>query len=137
MVDLHYPYMIIKIFVYNLTFALCLYQLSTNPANISRTRVLRLLCEFICVATIFFYLCHCSERLDNCNAKLRTAVISSDWWKFSPQVRRTLIMLLRRVKKPNHFQLVYRTQVIDYAFYVGVAKLSFSFVNFMHISTRY
>lgn len=137
MTSLQYPYMIIKVFFFNIMFALCLYQLCTDRSpGISQTRVYRVVGEFVGIAAIFFYLCHCSERLDDCNRKLHRACIGCDWWRLSPQVRRTLLMITRIAQKPNHFCLAYRAQVLDYAFFVSMAKFSYSFVNFMRFRAK-
>lgn len=130
-VIVNYPYMVIKVIIYNTLFALCMYQLCTNPSDISQSRVYKLLTEFIGGGYTFFYLCNCSERLDSCNVNLRRFIYKANWLNSSPGVRRTLIMMLRVSGEPNHLRLAYHSQVFDYPFFLGVVRFSYTLVNFM------
>ncbi|KAI5725524.1 odorant receptor Or2-like [Diaphorina citri] len=129
--------MFIKVVFNNIMFALCLYQLTLSNTNtVSKFRVYKLTLEFLTVAVTYYYLCHCSEILDDCNSKLCDAIWNSRWYHCSRHVQKDLIMFLRRVQRPNHLKCLHGAIILSHVYFLGVVKVSYSFVNCMRFKSR-
>ncbi|KAL1465386.1 hypothetical protein WDU94_004964 [Cyamophila willieti] len=128
--------MFAKVITNNMFVVLTLYQLTvTDPTSVGKVRLYKLLLELIGVLYGYYYLCHCSEALDDAQRRVTIAVASSHWFKCSSATRRKVCMLLMRTQKPNHLKFHQGIIVLSRAYFWSVAKLSYSFVNFMKIST--
>ncbi|KAI5725638.1 hypothetical protein M8J77_018006 [Diaphorina citri] len=132
-VHMYSPFMLTKMILNNTVFALCMYQVSTNPADISRWRVFKLISEFVGVALELHLLCHSSERLDDCHARLRCSLVSVSLSQVSPRVKRSLCMLVRRGQRPNQLRFYQGALVISHSYFMHVVKFSYTFVNFMRL----
>ncbi|KAI5700682.1 hypothetical protein M8J75_001969 [Diaphorina citri] len=74
MYQFYSPNMFIKIFINNLMFALCLYQLVLSSTSMSNARRYKMFAQFMAIGSQYFYLCICSETLDDCNTKIERAI---------------------------------------------------------------
>ncbi|KAI5732757.1 hypothetical protein M8J76_013886 [Diaphorina citri] len=127
--------MVVKVIANNMLVALCLYQL-TSPEAISKERLYKLFFEFLAFSMQYFYLCHCSELLDNCNINLRTAIIHSFWYKNRDlSTRRDLTLMILRAQRRNHVKF-YKTFCIGHTYFINVLKYAVNFVNFVTLSRK-
>ncbi|KAI5696529.1 hypothetical protein M8J75_014101 [Diaphorina citri] len=133
LLDMYHPFLTAKVLLYNLTTALCIYQVTSNPTSFSESRKFKVICELIGVAQGFYLICFCSERLDDCHGKLRQAVARADWGRSSPKIRKALQVLLTMAQTPNHMEILGGVLVISNAYYQGMVQFAYSFVNFMKL----
>ncbi|KAI5695437.1 hypothetical protein M8J77_015338 [Diaphorina citri] len=119
----------------NLMLAICMYQLLANPQSLSVTRLVKFILDIAAVLTEFYYLCYCSERLDECNARLRRAVVNCDWHRCSNDTRLALCMFLRKVQEKNHLHFFHGLVFFSNELFLKVIKVSYSFVNFMRLNS--
>ncbi|KAI5725880.1 hypothetical protein M8J77_021186 [Diaphorina citri] len=129
------PYLLVKVLLNNGMLALCMYQASTNPTDISPSRVFKLVSELVSIALEFFFICYCSERMDSCNARLRSSATRVAWESVSPRVRKTMLVLLKMVGGGNHLALYCKSLVIGCRYYLDAVKLALSFANFMRLQS--
>ncbi|KAL1461101.1 hypothetical protein WDU94_013032 [Cyamophila willieti] len=128
------PVMFAKILMSNTILTLILYQVTTTDFNsVAKARVYKALVEFIGVIYVYYYLCHCSETLDDAQRRVTVAVASSYWFKCSNTTRRQVCMLLRRTQIPNHFKFYQGLIILSRAFFYSVAQVSYSYVNYMKL----
>uniref|UniRef100_A0A8D9BG15 Odorant receptor 85d n=1 Tax=Cacopsylla melanoneura TaxID=428564 RepID=A0A8D9BG15_9HEMI len=130
-----YTNIIIKTFFNNLIFILFLYQLTLPSAFTSKARLYKLIIEFVAFGFMHFYLCHCSDLLDDCNEKILHAIRNSDWMRCSLETRRGLCFLVRRVQRPNHLRFCGGAIVLSRYHFLRFVKLSYNVVNCMRLKS--
>uniref|UniRef100_A0A8D8Z4W0 Uncharacterized protein n=1 Tax=Cacopsylla melanoneura TaxID=428564 RepID=A0A8D8Z4W0_9HEMI len=128
--------MFLIISVCSLCLSLCLYQLTLSSASLSFMTLNKFIAEFLTVSGVCLYICHCSDSLDDCHAKLRRAITQSDWYRCSTRTKQDLCFLLRRLQRPNHLKFNRGFLILSREFFVKVVKLSYSFVNFMKLKSN-
>lgn len=131
--EFYTPNMFIKVIFNNIIFALCLYQLTLSSNSMSKARLYKLIAEFVAIAFQYFYLCNMSDLLDDCNTKVERAITNSEWHNCSNRTRRDLCMILRRVQQQNHLRFYDGMIILSRYYFMRVAKVSYSMVNFMKI----
>uniref|UniRef100_A0A8D8R9P9 Uncharacterized protein n=1 Tax=Cacopsylla melanoneura TaxID=428564 RepID=A0A8D8R9P9_9HEMI len=109
---------------------LCLFQLVASPADISLQRYFKFTAEFISILASFFLYCESSEYQDNNNGMVREALTQCGWETCSTQTKRDLMMLIRRVQRPNYSRFTNGTFELSRLMFLQVVKLAYSFVNF-------
>lgn len=117
--------------------SLAIYQ-AFSPNIYSEKTIFKYLVEFFAVMGAYFYFCHMSERWQRCNDRVRRAVGKSYWYMCSPRVQRNLIMMLVRSGNTREYIGAYGAGVFQasYRYYISSLKLSYSFLNFVNLSTK-
>ncbi|KAL1461595.1 hypothetical protein WDU94_013475 [Cyamophila willieti] len=121
------------VFFNNILISLCLYQMVVDSSQLSWLRIFKFTAEFIAVSMEYFTHCYCSEMLDDCHGLMLSALNESRWECCTNQTKRDLVMLFRRVQKPNYWRLCNGAIVINSAFFLKVIKVAYTFVNFMRL----
>uniref|UniRef100_A0A8D8QBD2 Uncharacterized protein n=1 Tax=Cacopsylla melanoneura TaxID=428564 RepID=A0A8D8QBD2_9HEMI len=131
------PFMSILVVSNIVFFVLCLYQMVTGSAHISLLRYLKFVGVFLAIMLEFFLICcNSSEVGDECNDMMVSAIKQCGYEKcIAYQTRRDLCVLLSRVQRPNHLKFNQGTIVLSRILFLKVAKLTYSFVNFMRFNT--
>ncbi|KAL1457028.1 hypothetical protein WDU94_001705 [Cyamophila willieti] len=128
--------MFLTISVCSMCLSLCLYQLTLSSGTLSKITLYKYAFEFIGVTGDYFYLCYCSDTLDDCHAMLRRAITDSDWYRCSNKTKQDLCIFLRRLQRPNHLRFNQGFIVLSKEFFVKVVKVSYSFVNFLRLKSK-
>lgn len=119
------------------TFIGCLYQITTvSSSELPVVRLAKFCIEFLGIGAEIYYLCYCSECLDNCNGTLRRALARSNWVMSSKRVRKALSLLLLKVQGQNYVCFRSHFLLINNALLVKIFKFSFTFVNFMRLKSK-
>uniref|UniRef100_A0A8D8TPK1 Uncharacterized protein n=1 Tax=Cacopsylla melanoneura TaxID=428564 RepID=A0A8D8TPK1_9HEMI len=114
----------------------CLYQLTVDTSSLSYLQLYKFVAELSAVALEYYYLCHCSEKLDDCHIKLQRSIEHSLWYRCSRSTRKNLIMFLRYVQRPNHMKFNQGAIVLSRVFFLSVMKYSYSFVNALKLMNK-
>ncbi|KAL1461521.1 hypothetical protein WDU94_013408 [Cyamophila willieti] len=117
----------------NIMISLCLYQMFVDPSQLSLLRIFKFNAELIAITMEYFMYINCSEVVDDCNGLVLKALNDSRWECCTNQTKRDLVMVLRRVQKPNHWRLCNGAISINFAFFLKVIKVAYTFVNFMQL----
>ncbi|KAL1458461.1 hypothetical protein WDU94_008613 [Cyamophila willieti] len=128
------PAIFVALSMSSVTLSICLYQLTLSSSlSLPTTTIIKYILEFLGSVCNYFYLCHCSDILDDCHAKLRQAITNSDWYRCSNRTKQDLCIFLRRLQRPNHLTFSQGFLILSREFFVKVFKASYSFVNFMQL----
>ncbi|KAL1452906.1 hypothetical protein WDU94_007091 [Cyamophila willieti] len=129
--DLMSPVVFMIVIGANLTFSLCLYELTLN--TISKTRLFKFFVYLVGMGVQYFTFCDCSELVDTYQDMFRLSILQSDWHSISTQSRRDLCIVLAQLQRPCHFRFYNGFFVVSRAFFLKVVKTAYTFVNFMRI----
>uniref|UniRef100_A0A8D8ZJG0 Uncharacterized protein n=1 Tax=Cacopsylla melanoneura TaxID=428564 RepID=A0A8D8ZJG0_9HEMI len=109
---------------------LCLFQLVGSSANLSPQRYFKFCIELVAVLAAFFVYCDSSERADMFHDMMRQALTESSWERCSRRAIRDLIMVIRRVQRPNHCRFNNGMFVLSRLMFLKVIKMAYTYVNF-------
>lgn len=104
-----------------------------SPNSLSLLRYFKFIAVLIADLIGYFNVCNCSEDLDECNARVRQALIMSDWHACKNVTKRDFVMLVRRVQISNHVKFCIGAFVVNRIFFTQVLNVAYTFVNFMRI----
>ncbi|KAL1456116.1 hypothetical protein WDU94_000868 [Cyamophila willieti] len=125
------PLIMLIVFLNNLMFVLCLYQLVMDSSNLSPIRYYSMTGNFIALMVASFSFCNTSEITDDCNIMMVNAIKCSSWHKATNQTRRYLCIILRRVQLSNHLSFYEGMIILSRYLFLRVVRVGYSFVNFM------
>uniref|UniRef100_A0A8D9AN58 Odorant receptor 22c n=2 Tax=Cacopsylla melanoneura TaxID=428564 RepID=A0A8D9AN58_9HEMI len=118
------------ILVNGLLYVMSLYQITLFTSQASTFSSYKSMFEFLATNIEYFYFCYSSEALDDCYATLRRNLYDSPWYNCSLATRKDLIVLLRRLQRPNYLKFKFNIMLSN-AFFLQVLKRAYSFVNCM------
>uniref|UniRef100_A0A8D8QUR4 Uncharacterized protein n=1 Tax=Cacopsylla melanoneura TaxID=428564 RepID=A0A8D8QUR4_9HEMI len=118
----------------SLLLCLCLYQLTLSTESLSFIRLSQFVFEFLAACAWFYYLCHCSDKLDECQSKLCRALYNSSWYQCSSRrTQRDLIVFMRRLQRSNMLKFNQGSLVLNKGLFVKSAKFAYSFVSCIRV----
>nr|QPZ88946.1 odorant receptor 33 [Diaphorina citri] len=89
--------------------------------------------EFLYTFLAVFQFAIKSESLNDCYVRLAGALYQSRWYNCSPEVRKTLCILLRNFQDSRHFFLLRGIVKVAFTFLLRMVKVAFSFINFVKL----
>uniref|UniRef100_A0A8D9B7P5 Odorant receptor n=1 Tax=Cacopsylla melanoneura TaxID=428564 RepID=A0A8D9B7P5_9HEMI len=120
--------------LYSLSLCLGLYQLTLNKGeSLSFIRQFKFVLEFFCIAAYYYYLCHCSNILDECQLKLARSLYKSDWYKCSRKTQKDLLVMLRQLQRSNYLKSIRGSLILNKVLFMKAAKFAYSFVNCIRV----
>uniref|UniRef100_A0A8D8ZS75 Uncharacterized protein n=1 Tax=Cacopsylla melanoneura TaxID=428564 RepID=A0A8D8ZS75_9HEMI len=125
----------LRISMCSICLCLCLYQITLMSNSLSFVVLVKVVFQIISVIAELYYICYCSEALDDCHAKLHRAIINSGWYRCSNRMKQDVCFLLRRLQRPNHLKFNQGFIILTKDFFVKVLKVSYNFVNFLRLKT--
>ncbi|KAL1461621.1 hypothetical protein WDU94_013499 [Cyamophila willieti] len=117
----------------NILISLCVYQLMFSPPDLSPSRYFKFVGQLIALLVEYFYICNCSEWVDDCYGLIRTSLAESSWYACSNRTKRDLCMLWRKVQKMNHLRFYDGALIMNRVLFVKVIKVAYTFLNFMKL----
>uniref|UniRef100_A0A8D8Z7M8 Uncharacterized protein n=1 Tax=Cacopsylla melanoneura TaxID=428564 RepID=A0A8D8Z7M8_9HEMI len=134
MVNLFSWDMIVTISLCSLIMCFCLYQLTLNKGeSLSFIRQFKFVLEFFCIAAYYYYLCHCSNILDECQLKLARSLYNSNWYQCSRKTKKDLLVFLRQLQRSNHLKYNQGSLILNKVLFMKAAKFAYSFVNCIRV----
>ncbi|KAL1453770.1 hypothetical protein WDU94_010083, partial [Cyamophila willieti] len=115
----------------NVLLVLCLYQLVASSTTLSPLRYFKFLAILSGMMIEFFAICNSSEVTDNASGMVVNAIKTSHWDKCTNETKRNLIILLRRVQRPNHLKFNNGMIVLSRLLFLKVVRVAYTFVNFI------
>uniref|UniRef100_A0A8D8SML2 Uncharacterized protein n=1 Tax=Cacopsylla melanoneura TaxID=428564 RepID=A0A8D8SML2_9HEMI len=131
MVHLYRWYMFSSLSCLSLALILTLWQITLSSESLTVITFSKYFCEFMGIAAWYYYLCHCSDLLDDCQIKLSRALYNSHWYQCTSRTQKDLIVFLRRVQQPNLLVFNRGFSILNKALFVRAAKSAYSFVSFI------
>ncbi|KAI5741202.1 hypothetical protein M8J76_011409 [Diaphorina citri] len=89
--------------------------------------------EFLYTFLAVFQFAIKSESLNDCHVRLAGALYQSRWYNCSPEVRKTLCILLRNFQDSRHFFLLRGIVKVAFTFLLRMVNVAFSFINFVKL----
>ncbi|KAI5746034.1 hypothetical protein M8J76_016595 [Diaphorina citri] len=120
----------------NLTISLCLYQMVVILDNKSGIRFYKSLIFFLAIAWKYYFICESAETYNTCSEDIRRSIINCNWHKCTNQTRRQLMFMFRRAQKINHLAFYRGVIILTRAYFLSVARVAYSFLNFMRLRNQ-
>uniref|UniRef100_A0A8D8XAZ7 Uncharacterized protein n=1 Tax=Cacopsylla melanoneura TaxID=428564 RepID=A0A8D8XAZ7_9HEMI len=134
MVNLFSWDMTATISLYSLSLCLGLYQLTLNKGEcLSFIRQLKFVLEFLGICAYYYYLCHCSNILDECQIRLARSLYNSNWYQCSRKTKKDLLVFLRQLQRSNHLKYNQGSLILNKVLFMKAAKFAYSFVNCIRV----
>ncbi|KAI5738366.1 hypothetical protein M8J77_006025 [Diaphorina citri] len=130
------PAIIALVLCTNITFSLCLYQLFINLEEHSGIRFYKTFMLCIGAYMQFYLFCNCAERYEEFSRMVCRSITNCDWYKCTNETRRGILLILKRTQVTNYPAYYKGAFILNRLYALSVAKLGYSFVNFMKLRTK-
>lgn len=132
--DLCSPIISLIILANTMSVALCLFQLTGlgETTSVSNLRLGKFLGEMTVCLFHHFYMCNCSEQLDQSSRQVNSALYNLNWFYAPLNLRKHILIMLHRTQLANYMKF---SQGANYVFrresFIKMVKSAYKFVNFM------
>ncbi|KAI5724877.1 hypothetical protein M8J77_008239 [Diaphorina citri] len=117
----------------SITFSLSMFEIFVCHNLLIKVTVIKLAMMFISLLVHLYFVCYCSEQLNDSNLMLRDSLYNSLWYNCCPRARRDILMLLRRAQRPSYIVLYRGIIVISNIYISNFMKTAYSVVNFLKL----
>ncbi|KAI5695858.1 hypothetical protein M8J75_004637 [Diaphorina citri] len=111
----------------------CMFEIFVCHNLLIKVTVIKLAMMFISLLVHLYFVCYCSEQLNDSNLMLRDSLYNSLWYNCCPRARRDILMLLRRAQRPSYIVLYRGIIVISNIYISNFMKTAYSVVNFLKL----